>query len=258
MPDKQQYYPLSFSSLKAFSRSPLAFMEYKAAKREPTPAMEFGTLVHMATLEPDKYRTEVAIWDGRRAGNEYKSFVEENPDKRIITPKLAMDVRTAHTRLQENGLSCGLLGDLDMREKRFRIDHCGIPHTGFIDGLNRWAVIDLKVTARVDHHSLQRTIWDFKYYMQAAIYMRAAEMLGYRPEAYFIIAVESAAPHHVNVVELEPHYIARGHIEWEKLLDRFKEWDGQAHHSHDVTAGYTMMDAPAWVPAMELDGDKLA
>ena len=258
MSNKQQYYPLSFSSLKAFARSPLSFVEYKTAKREPTAAMEFGTLVHMAALEPDRYRTEIAIWDGRRAGAEYKSFVECNPTKRIITAKQAMDVRTAHTRLMEHGLSCGLLCDLDLREKPFEITHQGIPHRGIIDGMNNWAIVDLKVTQRVDHHSLQRTIWEFKYYMQAAIYMRAAEMLGHRPQSYFIIAVESAAPHHVSVVELEEHYLARGLMEWERLLKRFEDWDGEPHHDHDIGKGYTMMDAPAWVPALEFDGDKLA
>ena len=36
---KDKYLPLSFSSLKAFARSPLQFIEYKENKKEPMPSM---------------------------------------------------------------------------------------------------------------------------------------------------------------------------------------------------------------------------
>ena len=69
MYDKNDYLPLSFSSLKAFSRSPLAFLDYKLGPRKETAAMNFGTLVHRAILEPEKYEQTTLIWDGRRAGD---------------------------------------------------------------------------------------------------------------------------------------------------------------------------------------------
>jgi hypothetical protein len=90
-----------------------------------------------------------------------------------------------------------------------------------------------------------------KYYMQAAIYQRAATIMGLDMKAYFIVAVESTAPHHVEVVELEPQYIARGHLEWEKLLERWSRWDGTASHNHDGEDGFTV-DAPGYAPALDL------
>lgn len=255
MSNTNRYLPLSFSSLKAFSRSPLAFLTYKEEPRNETPAMRLGTMVHRAVLEPEKYEATTVVWDGTRRGNPWERFKAANADKDILTVKEALDISVMKSRLMDHPLACGLISDTAETELAFEIEQLDIPHRGIIDGLSSWCIFDLKVTQRVDHHSLQRTIWDFKYHMQAAIYQRAAVLHGYKPEAYFIIAVESSAPYHVNVVELEPHYIARGHLEWEKLLKQFKEWDGTAAHEHDEGPA-KMMDAPAWVPSLDLEFDE--
>ena len=151
MNDKKQYEPLSFSSLKAFSRSPLQFLEYKAKKSKPTPAMEFGTLVHRSVLEPDKYPNSVAIWEGRKAGKNYEAFCSLHTNKDVITAQRALEVKECQTRLQEHPLAGGLLEDLDTTEVEFTIDHLGLPHRGFIDGILPWAIVDHKVTKAVDH-----------------------------------------------------------------------------------------------------------
>ena len=245
--------PLSFSSLKAFSRSPLQFIYYKENKKEPTPAMRWGTLVHRALLEPHNYSRTVAVWDGRRQGNKWKEFEADNADKDIVTAKEAMDIRTLCHRVEEHPYAGSMLKQCQKFEVPFKMEQCGVPHRGIIDGLGSWFMLDLKTTQNVSHYSLQRSIYDLKYYMQAAIYQRAAALMGYDHEAYFIIAVESTAPHHVQVVELEPHYIARGHIEWENLLEQWKRWDGSVKHNlnEDDEAGW-QMDAPSWVPPIDI------
>ena len=94
MTDKDKYLPLSFSSLKAFDRSPLAFVHYKEGPRKETDAMRFGTMVHRAVLEPDKYQATVAVYDGRRGTNAHKEFMLENAHKDVLTVKEAATVRS--------------------------------------------------------------------------------------------------------------------------------------------------------------------
>ena len=250
---KDKYLPLSFSSLKAFARSPLAFLDYKNNRKPPTPAMQFGTMVHRAILEPEKYSRTVAVYEGRRAGNAWKDFQEQNADKDIVTAKEAMDIRLLAHRVQEHPYANEMVKQCQKFEVFFEIQQCGLPHTGYIDGVGSWFILDLKTTQSVGHTNLQRTIYDYKYYMQAAIYQRAAALMGYDHESYFIIAVESTAPHHIQVVELEPQYIARGHIEWENLIEKWKRWNGEVRHNHneDDEAGW-QMDAPHWVPALDI------
>lgn len=250
--DKNDYLPLSFSSLKAFNRSPLAFIEYKVGHKVETPAMRFGTLVHRAILEPEKYERTVAVTDHRRGTNAYRDFVEENQGKDILKTREAMDIRVIANRVLDHPFAGAMVKQCQKTELPFEIQQCGVPHRGIIDGIGSWFLLDLKTTSDVSHHALQRTIWQHKYYMQAAIYERAACLMGYDPEAYFVVAVESAAPHHVQVVELEPHYVARGHIEWEKLLEQWKEWDGKSRHNlnEEDEAGW-QMDAPGYAPPVD-------
>ena len=250
MSDKQQYEPLSFSSLKAFSRSPLAFLDYKNGVRKETAAMRFGTLVHRAILEPERYATTTEVWEGARRGAAYKDFVEAHPGMDILTSKEAIDIRILSDRVLNHTYAGEMIAQCTRTELPFQIMQCDIPHRGIIDGLGKWFMLDLKTTMNVSHWSLQRTIYDMKYYMQAAIYQRAAELMGIDAQTYFIVAVENSAPHHVQVVELEPHYIARGHMEWEKLLNMYKAWDGEIKHNHESEEGW-MMDAPGYAPTMD-------
>mgnify|MGYP005999443901 CR=1 FL=1 len=253
MSSKDKYLPLSFSSLKAFSRSPLQFLHYKEGKRVETPAMRFGTLVHRAILEPEYYSQSVTVYGGRRAGNAWKEFEAANEGKDIVTTNEAMDIRQLSESVLNHPYASAMIRDCTKYEVSVEFTQCGVPHRGIIDGLGSWFMLDLKTTTSVDYHNLQRTIYDAKYYMQAAIYQRAATLLGYDHEAYFIVAVESKAPHHVQVVELEPQYIARGHLEWEALLSQWKEWDGKACHNADAEdEGGWQMDAPGWVAPLEL------
>ena len=251
--DKETTLPLSFSSLKAFARSPLAFIEYKTNKKEPTPAMRFGTLAHRAILEPERYSRTVAIYEGQRRGKAWKEFEAEHADMDIVTASEAMTIRQLAYRVEEHPYAGSMLKQCTKFEVPFKMEQCDVPHRGIIDALGSWFMLDLKTTQSVSHYMLQRNIYDLKYYMQAAIYQRAAALMGYDHEAYFIIAVESTAPYHVQVVELEPHYIARGHIEWENLLEQWKRWDGSVRHSldEDDEAGW-QMDAPSWVPPIDI------
>jgi hypothetical protein len=195
MMSKNKYLPLSFSSLKAFARSPLQFIDYKENKKEPTPAMLFGTLVHRALLEPEKYSRTVAVWEGGRRGtNAHKDFVAANEGKDIVTATEAMDIRTLCHRVEAHPYAGAMLKQCQKFELPFEIEQCGVPHRGIIDGIGSWFMLDLK-----------------------------------------------------------PHYIARGHIEWENLLEQWKRWDGSVKHSlnEDDEAGW-QMDAPSWVPPTDI------
>ena len=251
MSDKAKYLPLSFSSLKAFDRSPLNFVHYKEGPRVESDAMRFGTMVHRAILEPEKYQATVTVWEGRRGTKAYKEFEHENAHKDILTVTEATNVRLIADSVLNHTYAGPMIREAQQYEVPFNIEQCGIEHRGIIDAIGSWFLLDLKTTRSVKHYDLQRTIYDMKYYMQAAIYERAALLLGHDIQTYFILAVESSAPYHVQIVELEPHYIARGHLEWEKLIERWKQWDGKVQHSHDDEDGW-MMDAPGYAPALDL------
>lgn len=90
--DSSTYHSLSgsFSSsqLKTINKDVKLFFDKYIAKTTPKEhlnAFDIGTYFHTAILEPHKLLDECAVWQGRRAGAEWKAFAEANKNKAIIT-----------------------------------------------------------------------------------------------------------------------------------------------------------------------------
>ena len=245
MTEKEKYYPLSFSSLNAFARSPLSFIQYKTAPRTVTPAMKLGTMVHRRILEPELYQKTVVVYDGRRAGNAWIEFKSDHDDRDILRRDEEHKIESIATSVRLQPQAMDLLRSCNEYERAVDWEFEGIRHRGIIDALSPFAVIDLKVTNAVDPKSMQRTVFDRRYFVQAAMYCDAVSSIGYNVDQAFIIAIESNPPYHVAVYELAPDYIERGANEWRRLLNVFQNWSGLPDHSHDPFDRQEL-NAPSW------------
>ncbi len=243
----KEFYPLSFSSLSRFAESPLSFLHYKTADFEQTPAMKLGTLVHRKVLEPAEYAQTVVVFEGRRSGPQWREFAAENVSRDIVTTTEHNKIEAIADSIAGSLLACDILDQCPHRELEVKWTRDGVPHRGFVDAFGSGCVVDLKVTVNVSAKDIQRMVYDRRYYMQAAMYMDGLNQNGHDVKHAYIIAVQSAAPHHVRVCHLPSHYLVRGHDEWGQHLERFKDWDGKGHHSHDGDE-ITTIDAPAWAP----------
>jgi hypothetical protein len=243
-----QFAPLSFSSLTAFAQSPRAFIHYKTAERLQTPAMRMGTLAHRHILEPALFNTTTVVWDGHRRGKEWTQFKDSQPPAVDILTRSEMDqLEGMKQALKDHPGAIRLLQQCNVREMPVEWTHKDIKHRGIIDALGSGFIMDLKMTNDVSERALSRVVWERRYFMQCAMYAHAANYHGYDVDECYIIAVQSAAPHHVTVCNILPHYITRGHDEWCRLLDLFHQWDGEPSHTHgDIDA--VELEAPPWAP----------
>ena len=74
---------LSFSSLKAFSKSPAHWVYYKKREFKQSPAMRRGWLTHLIALEPER-QSELEIIDvATRANKQFKEADKKGKRKRI-------------------------------------------------------------------------------------------------------------------------------------------------------------------------------
>jgi exodeoxyribonuclease VIII len=72
--------------LKAMGDSPRRYKYVKENKYEPTSAMLLGTAVHTATLEPELFAKEYAVYPGPvRRGKEWEQWAARHADRTIIT-----------------------------------------------------------------------------------------------------------------------------------------------------------------------------
>lgn len=78
----------SSSQLKVMNEDPEVFYKIyieKTEEKENIPAFDIGTYFHTAILEPEKLKSECAVYAGTRSGKVWDSFKEQNKGKAIIT-----------------------------------------------------------------------------------------------------------------------------------------------------------------------------
>jgi exodeoxyribonuclease VIII len=109
------------------------------------------------------------------------------------------------------------------------------------------AVVDLKTTQSAHPLRFRRTIFDFGYHIQAAMYVRGAKALGLDIDSFGIVAVEKEPPYEVAVYQLEAAALFDGERELMPLLEQWATceatgiWPG---YSTDIVK----IDLPAYAP----------
>lgn len=248
---KEKFTPLSFSSLTAFAQSPRAFIYYKTRQRVTTPAMRMGTLAHRYILEPDEFTSTCVVYDGQRRGKDWTQFAENHAEKDILTTSEMAVLRGMLRSIQSHFPALAKLSECSQREIPLTWSKNGLDHRGIIDAFGAGICLDLKMTVDVSERALTRVIYDRRYYMQCAMYAEALKSHGYQVDQSYILAVQSAAPHHVSLCRIPDHYLARGHDEWCRLLELFHDWNGETEAHRHGRDGEIIIDAPAYAPASQ-------
>jgi exodeoxyribonuclease VIII len=240
---------LSYSSLKAFLKSPNHYLLYKQGT-EPTEAMKKGSAADCLILTPERFKDEYYVLDDTkkvlelseyknpRATKVYKEWLSketERAQERIILTleeydsltKIKAAVWTQTSVLEDTERQVELSGEISR-----------IPFRGFADAIAKDCVIDLKTTVNASANFFQRQSYNLMYHLQAAIYL---ELTG--KENYFIIAVEKEAPYNCQVYALSKDAIEAGRELLYDGIEKFKRWNGEPE-------GYTphveLLDLPRW------------
>jgi len=251
--------PARMHHLKAVERNPrLARMLLDEGDvDDPSYAMERGIGVHHLVFGTRR----VAGFEGKqRRGKEWEAFERENSDATILTAKeyekaqrmaeaVLFDPWAAP--LLEGAVFEGtLLFDLNGRACRVTPDiRHPVTH-----------VADLKTCKSAKPEEFLRDAFFRRYFAQVAWQRLGTELaLGYRPPEGFIIAVESAPPWAVTVVELTQAKLDEGEAYCREQLAKLV-----ACEERDVwpsyTAGRVPWDVsptgPMWMPEDDDQGDE--
>lgn len=234
--------------------TPEKFMYAKENPEPPTPAMVFGTLAHLALLEPQRFNESFAFKpdvDGRtKAGKaEWEAFRAGLGDRTAVSKDdWALACRMAY---EVNRVPFGrkLLGgdhervfrwvDPDTGEEcKIRVDALfmvgGIP-----------VIIDYKTTTDASTDAFSRKCLNLGYDFQAGMYCEGVERVtGVRPRFVFIVQ-EKDAPYAVNVLEADEAFVQRG-------KDIFRELLGIYHECKTTNNWYGYMGPEAVIGQLSL------
>jgi hypothetical protein len=177
----------SKSALDLVHKSP---RHYKAwldgEERDPTPAMAFGKLVHTAVLEPHLLPPVLA--GGRKGAQDLDTAkriagaVRAHP----IAGKILRQGRAeVVARWDDPELSVACKGRLDWYDPEFGV------------------AFDLKTTSDASQREFARSVSNFRYHVQAAMYLSGLRALGMPAEYFLFGCVEKVAPFAVAVYVLD-------------------------------------------------------
>jgi hypothetical protein len=252
----------NFSTLKWMAKSPAHYHHQKVTPFKDTDPKKLGRAVHIAALEPERYRSAVAVWDGgTRRGKDWDRFVENNEGRELLTEReheLCMAIQKA---VQSDGIAAPYLrngkGEVSMLwTRQWKFDGQPVPLSckGRIDFLST-AIVDLKSTRNASPDGFAREVFTYRYHSQAAWYQDGLERITGQRVPYIIIAVENTPPHVVQVYTVPEVMLDLGREEYSTWLDRLVwcrascAWPGYAEQEREL-------EIPRW--ALPPDDEDLA
>jgi hypothetical protein len=252
----------NWSCLRHLKRSPKHYQAALAQKaQDETDALRIGRAVHVATLEPQRFRATYTVWAGdRRAGKEWEKFradagpleiLKENEYQLVhAMAEAARSDDFAGKYLRGGAAEATLLWTHEepadgaipslRMECKGRIDM--VAHAGS-------AIIDLKTTRDASPDAFNRQCYSLDTCSQLAMYqdgyaaLNAGEVLPVK-----IVAVENRFPFCVQVYEVPDELLERGRKLYRGLLHTlaYCRFTNSWHGYYD---GELELDLPRWARA---------
>lgn len=237
---------ISKSLLDLVHKSPAHYLAYiEGEKQAPSSAINFGSLVHSVVFDQDNYAIMPECDRRTKEGKAiYESFLAESEGKElIVTVEQALQANQiknavfAHPKaalLLEQGQAelpiFGKIADLDAKCK--------------VDFLNtKYNVcIDLKTTTSSAPGEFSKSIYNYRYHVQAAFYMDLT-----KAERFIFIAVEKEAPFNVELYELDNEAIERGRQEYLADIETLKKCKESGNfHGYTTDNKIHIISLPTW------------
>jgi exodeoxyribonuclease VIII len=223
---------VSNSKLSRFLESP----RLMNTPRKKTPSLRWGSLVHTIILEPQLIGDEWAVMPegldkGKGAKAREEEFLLANEGKEIVSHDEFTQLSAIAAAVQQDDEAAALLAGEGVNESSYfwkdaitGIDMRCRPDRYRDDGL----LVDVKTTTSVEHYAFRRSVWDFGYDRQSALYTDGIEaMTGRRPRGFAFIAIEGKdAPEiFVQVFVMTEADIEIGRKRYRKALDLMDQYN---------------------------------
>lgn len=252
---RQEYHAdktcLCNSALSDFRQSVLLYYQRHVTgvlAKEPTDEMNLGTALHYATLEPEKFSDEIAVApegiDRRtKVGKEAWAEFEDTSAGKII---LSAD----------QAGRCKAMADAILGHKEARN---AIQFMGKVEQAIRWQdpatslwirnlidkwipgaslVIDIKTSKDPSPVAFARSVFNFGYHCQAALYLRGVKQV-YGVDAEFLfVVVGSQPPHEVACYCLDNDALSLGNnmndVTLQEISQRIADSDWSSRHADRI------------------------
>lgn len=224
---------MSFSFLSEFKRC--GFNIYKAQQSRDNiteatrKAFIIGGAVHMLTLEPEIFYDNYVVGPEadkrtKKGREEHEAFLADVGGRKII-PYTDWDTIQGISFTCKHHKSGGPMIGTTRKEVVYiwEEETTGMMMKAKADMVGDGFIMDLKTTKDADLNTFAKSIANFRYHMQAAIYLDGHHACtGEGIEDYRILAAEKVGTFEVGLYKLPKKLIADGHLKFVEYLALYK------------------------------------
>lgn len=233
---------VSKHDLDLIRRAPLLYRYRKDNPEEPDDEMNFGSLVHLAILQPHLLESSVAFLpegaprrpsqkqrDAKKQSSEtlesiafWDDWKEKTAGKQIVTHETFERVKGIQESIMRNPATAQFLEQDTQREVSLFWEMNGVNCRARLDMLADGAVIDIKTTGDASPSGFARDIARYGYHQQGAYYLDASESVGRKAKKFVFLTVETVAPFLCTFHILGPTSIEVGRVQNRRALETYK------------------------------------
>lgn len=237
---------ISKSLLDQIHKSPAHYLAYiQGEKQPPTAAMIFGSLVHSLVFNQADYAVIPECDRRTKEGKSiYEQFLAESQGKELIVTAAQLEQATAIKNAVLAHPKAALLIEQGQAELPIFGEIEGLPARCKVDFLNtRFNVcIDLKTTASAAPEEFSRSVWNYRYHVQAAFYLDLT-----KASRFIFIAVDKEQPYNVELYELDEEAIEKGRKEYKQDIETLKKCKQSGnYHGYTEDSKIHVISLPAW------------
>ena len=215
---------VSCSGLKHLLRSPAHFQAYLRGNRDS--GDKIGSALHSAVLEPEVFNSTYGVSCTARRGKSYTEFVEQHPDRTILTDAEFASVKgmlKALIQFSDFPLWKALRAAEREKSVVWIDEETGIKVRVRFDAICApYAIFDLKSTTDARPEQFIKQAVRLDYDLQAAMYSEAAYRHTGEKMPFNFVAVEIAEPHGVFMLPADESMLENGRRKFRRALATYK------------------------------------
>lgn len=196
-------------------------------------SLKLGSAIHCAILLPETFKQRYYVLPELNLrttkGKEERDLACQNfGDRYVLTQEEAETCKRMAANAWNHPVIAPILKSLTHTETSLIWDdnvnlvRCKARLDGYCPELN--AIVDLKTTRDASREGFQKSIYDYGYHIQAANYLRGAELAGLgTPDRFIFICLENEEPNLVAIYKLDDEAIDNGFIKLNELLVKWEQ-----------------------------------
>jgi len=255
---------ISKSQLDRIARSPMHYRHWMDNRTEQTRQMVLGSALHTAVLEPHLFEGQYScipadaprdlryLRHAKKPGAETLESIAwwdafDAKGCTLLTPDEMAQVQGMRDAIAAHEMASAAL--VGQREISVIANE---PETGVLCKVRPdcWnaplnLIADLKTCADASPRAFARSCANYRYHVQAALYLAIAQAAGLDAESFCFVAVESTAPYAVMVYDLDVQSLVAGMTQAQRDIKRLIECRAANHWPAYSTKPITLT-LPEW------------